>query len=178
LLEEVGEPYDLTILGDRASRLADPAHVARHPMGRVPVLEDEGNTIFESGAICLYVADKYPAAGLLPPSGSVDRGLVYQWSFFPYTEVQSRFALVRALEGEAAQSAREQAQQAVDAIDQALAGHDYLVADRFTVADILVSVILGAGRRMNVVELSPTLHQYLDRLDARPAKQRSDAVNP
>jgi len=82
LLEETGEPYELTILGDRQSRLADPEHMRRHPLGRVPVLDDDGNHIFESGAICLYVADKYPQAGLLPPSGTPDRGLVYQWSLF------------------------------------------------------------------------------------------------
>jgi glutathione S-transferase len=86
LLEEVGEPYELTILGDRKARLADPEHLRRHPFGRVPVLEDDGVNIFESGAICLYIADKYPQAGLLPTSGT-DRGLAYQWSFFAYTEL-------------------------------------------------------------------------------------------
>ena len=44
MLEEVGEPYELTVLGDRASRLADPEHMRRHPYGRVPVLEDEGTS--------------------------------------------------------------------------------------------------------------------------------------
>src|SRR5438128_3810983 len=94
MLEEVGEPYELTILGDRASRTADPEYMARHPLGRVPVLEDGQADIFESGAICLYLADKYPQKGLLPPPGTVERGLAYQWVFFAYTEMQG--ALMRS----------------------------------------------------------------------------------
>src|ERR1700747_3269271 len=85
LLEETGKPYELTILGDRPSRLADPEHMRRHPYGRVPVLDDDGTLIFESGAICLYVADRYPDTGLLPTVGTPARGLAYQWSFFAYT---------------------------------------------------------------------------------------------
>src|SRR5262245_22205578 len=97
LLEEVGEPYELTILGDRASRLADPEHMARHPMGRVPVLEDDGEFLFESGALCLHVADRNPDTGLIPPVGTVDRARVYQWSLFAMTEIQAPMIRVRLL---------------------------------------------------------------------------------
>jgi glutathione S-transferase len=178
LLEEIGEPYELTILGDRASRLADPAHLARHPMGRVPVLEDDGVAIFESGAICLYVADKYPAAGLLPAPGSVERGLVYQWSFFAYTEIQARLQVLRAVEDDSAETTRQQLGEAIHTVEQALSGHDYLVADHFSVADILVSVGLAVARRLGLIELPEQLGRYLDAMDERPAKQRSNARNP
>jgi len=178
LLEEVGEPYELTILGDRASRLADPAHLARHPMGRVPVLEDDGVAIFESGAICLYVADKYPAAGLLPAPGSVERGLVYQWSFFAYTEIQARLQVLRAVEDDSAETTRQQLGEAIHTVEQALGGHDYLVADHFSVADILVSVGLAGARRLGLIELPEQVGRYLDAMDERPAKQRSNARNP
>src|SRR5688500_7396246 len=110
LLEEIGEPYDLTILGDRASRLADPEHMARHPMGRVPVLEDGGKYLFESAGLCLYLADKFPDAGLLPPVGSYERGLVYQWVFFASAEVQSRMIqawLSRESDPEGSERAKE-----------------------------------------------------------------------
>ena len=69
LLEKVGVPYELTVLGDWRARLADPEQKRRHPLGRVPVLEDGGVHIFESGAICLYMADKYPRAGASPGTG-------------------------------------------------------------------------------------------------------------
>jgi glutathione S-transferase len=180
LLEETGEPYELTILGDRQSRLADPEHMRRHPLGRVPVLEDDGSHIFESGAICLYVADKYPQAGLLPPSGTPDRGLVYQWSLFAYTELQAKLAQVRLAAGspEAERAAREALREAIDAVAAALAGQDFLVGDRFTVADLLVAAVLGMARRLGIAELPPQIIRYLDAIEARPAKQRSDARNP
>ena len=179
LLEEAGEPYELTILGDRQSRLADPEHMRRHPFGRVPVLEDDGINIFESGAICLYIADKYPQAGLLPASGTPARGLAYQWSLFAYTELQAKLAQVRlAGSPEAEQAAREALQEPIDAVAAALQGQDFLVAGGFTVADLLVAAVLGIVRRLSLAELPPQIIGYLDAIERRPAKQRSDARNP
>jgi glutathione S-transferase len=178
LLEEVGEPYELTILGDRQSRLADPEHMRRHPFGRVPVLEDDGIHIFESGAICLYIADKYPQTGLLPASGT-DRGLAYQWSLFAYAELMAKLGQVRlAGSPEAEKIAKDSLQEPIDAVAAALQGRDFLVGDSFTVADLLVATALGLIRRLNIAELPPDIVRYLDALEQRPAKQRSDARNP
>jgi glutathione S-transferase len=178
LLEEAGEPYELTILGDRQSRLADPEHMRRHPFGRVPVLEDDGVDIFESGAICLYIADKYPHAGLLPASGTA-RGLAYQWSLFAYTELQAKLGQVRlASSPEAEQTAREALQEPIDAVAAALQGQDFLVAGTFTVADLLIATVLSIARRLNIGALPPELIHYLDAIKNRPAKQRADARNP
>ena len=182
LLEEVGKPYELTIMGDRASRQQDPEYVARHPMGRVPVLEDDdGNHIFESAAICLHVADRNPDADLIAPVGTRERALVYQWSIFAMTEIQSsaiRARLLRESDPQAAETARGALFEALAAVEQALDGHDYLVVDRFTVADLLVSSALNGVRRFDTAELPPRLSAYLDGMDARPAKQRADARNP
>jgi glutathione S-transferase len=179
LLEELGEPYELVILGDRASRLADREHMARHPMGRVPVLEDDGGPVFESGAICLYLADKYPQAGLLPPAGTHERGLAYQWSLFAYTELQARALQIRlAGSAEVAEAPTKALREAVDAVDRALQGRDFLVGDRFSVADLLVGTALSAARRLGAVELPAEAGRYLDALESRPAKQRADARNP
>jgi glutathione S-transferase len=176
LLEEAGEPYELTILGDRQSRLADPEHMRRHPFGRVPVLEDDGVNIFESGAICLYVADKYPQAGLLPTSGT-DRGLAYQWSMFAYAELQAKLGQFRlAGSPEAEKAARGSLQEPIDAVAAALQGRDFLVGGDFTVADLLVASALGFVRK--TAELPPEIVRYLDAIEKRPAKQRADARNP
>ena len=94
-LEEIGEPYDVTVLtgADRRS----PAHLARHPLGRVPVIEDDAGFLFESAAIVLALADRHPEAGLNFPLGTRERELVYQWVLFgmlevevPTTEVRTR----------------------------------------------------------------------------------------
>jgi glutathione S-transferase len=179
MLEELGEPYELVILGDRASRLADREHMARHPMGRVPVLEDDSRPVFESGAICLYLADKYPQAGLLPPAGSYERGLVFQWSFFAYTELQARALQIRlAGSPEDAEAATKALREAVDAVERALQGKGFLVGDRFSIADLLVGTALSAARRLGGVELPAQTGRYLQALESRPARQRADARNP
>src|SRR6266852_7557329 len=88
-LEEIGEPYEVTIVSaeDRASE----QYRERHPLGRVPVLElDDGRSLFESAAICLHLADLHPKADLIPPVGTYQRGLAYQWSLFAMTEVEKR----------------------------------------------------------------------------------------
>lgn len=72
-LEEVGEPYQLVALS--ADEVTQPEHLARHPLGRVPVLEDGGLVLFESTGICLQFADRYPAADLIPPLGTGARAL-------------------------------------------------------------------------------------------------------
>jgi glutathione S-transferase len=176
MLEEVGEPYELTILGDRQSRLADPQHMLRHPFGRVPVLEDAGVHIFESGAICLYLADKHPNAGLLAGAGT-ERGLVYQWSFFAYAELQAKLAQFRLAGSPAAeQTAKETLQQPIDAVAATLRDREFLVGAGFSVADLLVASALGFVR--SSVELPNEIVRYLDAIDERPAKRRATARNP
>jgi glutathione S-transferase len=180
LLEEIGEPYDLTVLGDRASRLDDPEHMARHPMGRVPVVENDGEFIFESAAICLQIADSYPSAGLIPPLGTQERGLVYQWSLFAITEIQAKMIqsrMSREFDPKGSETAKESLLEAARVLEKALDGHDYLVGNRFTVADVLVSATLAGVRRLDVAELPPGLNAYLDAMDARPAKHRAEALN-
>jgi glutathione S-transferase len=86
-LEEIGVPYELTVVtGDERK---SPEHMARHPLGRVPVFErDDGGMMFESAAICLHLADSYPEAGLAPPLRTPERALLYQWCFFAMTELE------------------------------------------------------------------------------------------
>ena len=86
LLEEIGAPYDLTLMTGDERRGEE--HASRHPLGRVPVIEDEEGFVFESLAILLHIADLHPEAGLIPPPGSHDRALAYQWSVFAMTELE------------------------------------------------------------------------------------------
>ena len=78
VLEELGVPYELVRLDPARAETRSAEHLERHPLGHVPVLEDRGQQIFESGAICLHLADLFPEKRLLPPPGSVERGLAYQ----------------------------------------------------------------------------------------------------
>ncbi len=176
-LEETGGPFELTVLS-RDDR-ADDAHRARHPLGQVPVLEDEGGFLFESGALCLHVADSYPEAKLIGPPGSHERGLVYQWIFLAFTELEPGFgAYVKDRENdpERAAAARERFRRAADVFERALDGHDFLVGDRFTVADVVCGELLGVCRGAGLTDGLPNIAAFLERVEARPARKRADAA--
>ncbi len=74
MLEEIGAPYELRVLDLKAGEQRTPAYLAINPMGKVPALEHEGALITEVGAICLYLADAFPQAGLAPAIGDPLRG--------------------------------------------------------------------------------------------------------
>src|ERR1044071_6850246 len=85
-LEEIGAPYELVVMSREEG--AGEEHRRRHPLGRVPVLEDDDGTLFESAAICLHLADRHPDAGLAPAPVTYQRALVYQWSIFAPAELE------------------------------------------------------------------------------------------
>ncbi len=178
LLEEIGAPYDLTLMTPDERRGED--HVSRHPLGRVPVIEDDDGFVFESLAILLHIADLHSEAGLIPPVGSHDRALVYQWSVFGMTELETAvlevFRARRGEDKERVDAAVESFREAAAVVEDALDDGDYLVGGRFTVADLVCGAVLMFARRAELLERLPRIADYLERLEARPARQRATAV--
>jgi glutathione S-transferase len=175
MLEEIGEPYELTIMSWEQG--SGEEHRARHPLGRVPVVQFNDGYVFESAAICLHLADRYPDAGLIGALGTHARALAYQWTIFAPAELEPPL-IEAAIFGEAdpqrAGAARERFFKAADAVAQALDGGDYLIHGQFGVADVLVGTALSFTKRAKFPEpLSPTLEEYLTRLLERPAYQRA-----
>jgi glutathione S-transferase len=183
VLEELGVPYDLVRLepGEKGTRAPD--HLGRHPLGHVPVLEDRGHFIFESGAICMHLADLFPEKRLLPPPGSVERGLAYQWVLFAMAEMEpplvALFAEAKKPEAERSPAVAAQAKAAfgktLEALEKALSGRRFLLGEAFSVADVMVGATLAWGKAMRVVDGVPTVEAYLARLRERPAWQRAIA---
>ncbi len=182
LLEELGIPFDLTVMSREVKQT--PEYRALHPLGRAPVLEEEGGPVFESAALILHLADQNLDAGLIGPLGSHERALHYQWCFFGMTDVES------ALVDISRQLWRDDGAPALDIVDRAtarfvatvgvienaLGDKDYLVDDSFSVADIVVGSVLGFARTAELTELPRGILPYVDRLDARPARRRAVAV--
>ena len=81
MLEEVGQPYKTEVL-DYASTMKGPAYLAINPMGKVPALRHGDAVVTETAAICAYLADAFPQAGLAPPPGHRLRAPYYRWLFF------------------------------------------------------------------------------------------------
>ncbi len=174
-LEELGEPYEITIVPREETK--GEAHLARHPLGRVPVLEDDQGFVFESAAICLHLADLHPDAGLAPASGTHERALLYQWSIFAPAELEPPLiesAVQAQRDPDRSAAARRRFDAAADAVSCALDGSDYLVGGRFSVADVLVGSTLAFTERIGFAdELPANLREYLARLVQRPARERA-----
>jgi glutathione S-transferase len=171
-LEEIGAPYELTTLTREERR--EPPHRARHPLGRVPVIEDDGAFLFESAAIALALADRHPESGLNFPLGTRERELVYQWALFAMTEIE-RLTIEARDAGErdperAAEAAALLAER-VAVVEDALRGREFIVGDRFTVADLLLGSALAFAARTGVVADGGEVRRYLDAQAARPARQ-------
>jgi glutathione S-transferase len=176
-LEEVGADYQLVTMSAEEGRSVE--HRARHPLGRVPALEDEQGPMFESTALVFHIAELYPEAGLLPPPATHERAVVQGWSIFAMTEIEApAIESYRQREGnpEASAKAAARCAEAVAALEGALRGAPpHLVAPRFSVADIIGGGVLGVAVRVGAIEPSRTTAAYLESLTARPAWQRASS---
>jgi glutathione S-transferase len=176
-LEELGEPYELTTMSPEEGRSAE--HIARHPLGRVPVLEHDDRFVFESAAICLHLADLHPDAQLVPELGSHDRALVYQWAVFSPAEIEPPLieaAVYSKKDPERAGLARERFEATTRAVAGALDGNDFLVGGQFTVADVLIGSAMAWPARAGFPDILPdSIKEYVARLSDRPAYQRASA---
>lgn len=175
VLEELGAPYQLDVV--RSEDRGGEEHRARHPLGRVPVLEDERGCIFESAAICMHLADLHPESGLLPALGTHERALAYQWACFGPAELEPPLldSLVYSeSEPERAAKQAERFAKGMAAVSDALGEEDYLVANRFGVADVMIGSVIGFAQRAGRLDEMPeNLKGYLARLQARPAFRRA-----
>jgi glutathione S-transferase len=164
---------------DRAERKAADGTVlsSRNPKNQVPTLElDNGQALTEGPVIVQYLADQKPAAGLVPPAGSLERYRVQEWLNFVTSELHKTYGpLFRPTTPDdyKAQS-RDYIGQRLDWIDQELAGKQYLMGDHFTVADAYLFTVLRWSPRVGV-DLSKwkNVTAYVDRVAARPKVQEA-----
>ena len=162
LLEELEVPYALAVVE---------GPLALHPLGEVPVLEDGELTLFESSAICLYLADRFPQKRLAPPVDSVERGPYLQWLLF--AEVTLEPPVLARLRGEldAAQAARLDA--VLTAIERHLHGREFVAGAAFSAADVVLASILHLANTLKLLERFPGLYDYVARHTRRPAVRRA-----
>lgn len=174
LLEEIGADYELVPV-DREAR-SSPEHRRRHPLGRVPALETDEGTLFETAALCLYLAELHPEAQLLPPEASFARALVYQWISFGLSELEpftAEASRLNEIDPQRAEQARERVRLAVAALEAVLATSPFLVGEHLTVADVTCGSALFSARRQGLTDGRAAVEAYLDRLQQRPARLRA-----
>ncbi len=178
MLEEVGEPYEPVVL-DYASSMKGDAYLAINPMGKVPAIVHQGHVVTECAAICAYLADAFPRAGLAPPAHA--RAEYYRWLFFAAGPVEQ--AVVNNNLG--FRPTQEQARTvgygsydlAMDVLAQAVAAHPFICGDAFTAADVYVGsqVIWGIG--FGTMPKLPAFEAYAARLTGRPAYKRAKNID-
>ena len=180
MLEEVGQPYRTEIL-DYPTTMKAPAFRAVNPMGKVPAIRHRGTAVTETAAICAYLADAFPDAGLAPPPGDPLRGPYYRWMFFAAGPVESA-ALNQALGVTVPPERRGMAgygsmAEVTDALEEAVSDRASIVGDAFTAADLYVASHLVFGMQFGTIETRPAFEAYIGRHSARPAAVRSRAID-
>ncbi|MFN8644977.1 MAG: glutathione S-transferase family protein [Candidatus Binatia bacterium] len=184
LLEEIGAAYDLVTLDFEKQEHKTAAHRQRHPHGQVPALVDGDLALIESAAICLHLADRFPAAQLAPPLGTPERGRYYQWVLYgivtlepPVLEVFMHTMRLPEAERSAAKAAaaRERFAEIAQVLAEALGPNPFLLGERFSAADVVVGSTLAWASLFGLMDGMPALAAYVERLVQRPAYQRSQA---
>jgi glutathione S-transferase len=180
MLEEVGQPYKTEVL-DYASTMKGQAYLAINPMGKVPALRHGDAVVTEAAAICAYLADVFPQAGLAPPPGHRSRAPYYRWLFFaagPFEAASSNKALGIVVPAE-----RERMMGygnialVLNTLEDAVSRGHYLAGDGFTAADVYVGSQLGFGMMFGMIEKRPAFEQYWQRLSNRPACLRAKELD-
>jgi glutathione S-transferase len=180
MLEEVGAPYRTELL-DYGTTMKGAAYLAINPMGKVPAITHGDTVVTECGAICAYLADAFPAAGLAPPIGDKARGTYYRWLFFAAGPIEA--AVTNKALGFEAPVERQSTvgygsfNAVLDCLERAVSASDYVVGDRFTAADIYFGSQIGWGMMFGSIEKRPAFEAYWARINGRPAAVRAAEID-
>lgn len=179
MLEEVGVPYDLRVLELQAGDQLKPAFLAINPMGKVPTIEHDGVVITEVGAICTYLADAFPAAGLAPPVNDPVRGPYLRWMFFQGNCLEPAIVdhALKREPGNRAMMPYGDYETAVGALEKAIERGPWFLGDRYSAADVYVGSAITWGLQFKLLPERDTFKRYAARLAERPARQRAVAID-
>jgi glutathione S-transferase len=181
MLEEVGAPYE-TVLLDYASSMKAPDYLAINPMGKVPAIKHGGTVVTEVAAICAYLADAFPEAGLAPAPVSKDRGAYYRWLFFAAGPVEAA-VIDRSLGVTTIPDEKKPMvgygsyDDMVEVLDKAVGASEYLAGGKFSAADVYVGAHIGWGTQFGTLPKRPNFDAYLGRLMGRPAAVRAREID-
>ena len=187
LLEEMEIDYKLITVSMEMSR--QPEYQQLHPHGKVPVLVDDGVTIYESAAICAYLADKYLDKGFAPAIASPARAYYYQWLFYASLTLEApveqyMFHVLPSLPEKVLPTAsqtrvsQEEALQwfakVCEPLNKLLQENDYLVENRFSAADVVTGGVLLWALRLGMLKTESPAKSYITRLRERSPFHKAD----
>jgi len=183
MLREIGVEFELRLVDRDRNAQKSPDYLRLNPNGRIPVLVDGDLVLFETAAIALHLADKFPQAGLAPAFGTRERAEFYKWMIHltntPQAEYRAWFYPYEHVSDEAAapsvkQAAERRLNRMFDVISEQLGDKTWLLGDRFSAADLFLLMLIRWGRGMPRPPRSlPNLNAFAERVLARPAVQQA-----
>jgi len=179
-LEEAGAEYEYELVNLRAGEHKQPTFLAINPFGKIPTLVDDGHAVSESAAICTYIAEKFPAAKLIP-NDAKSRAEYFQWLFFVVSELEVHLWTAAKHDRLLPEDKKVPAvvstsfwefEKAAAVLSAHLKDQQYIAGNQFSAADIVcVSVLHWAHHQK--VPLDDTLLSYMNKLSERPALTRA-----
>ena len=181
MLEELGVPYR-AVVQEYGKGMKSPEYLAINPMGKVPALQHRGIVVTEAAAICAYLADAFPQAGLAPAPDDPLRGPYLRWMFFaagPFEAAVTANALGQLPPPEKSGFVGYGSyDQAMDALEQAAASASpWLLGERFSAADVYVGSQVDFGLAFKSIPERPAFTAWAGRLRAREGYQRAKALD-
>lgn len=178
MLEEIGAPYEWVNVEIMKGEHKETPHLKRHAHGRLPAFEDGDLKMIESGAMVMYLCDKFAGKGFAPPIDSPARGSYYQWIVYasamldePFIETYFHAALFppERRKPEVVEKHRPTVKTALDLLNDNLANKSYLLGDTFSGADVAVGYAIALGAQANLLGDHPHVAAWFGRISARPA---------
>jgi glutathione S-transferase len=176
MLEEIGEPYEIELLNLSAGDQQKPDYLAINPMGKVPALRHGDVIITESAAICTYLAETFPKAGLNVPIGDPRRGIYLKWLFFGPGCVEPAMidrAAPRKEEARRGMLGYGDFDTVMNVLAKAVEKGPWLLGEQFTTADVVIGANIRFGMMFKLIPERKEFFDYAARIAARPAAQRA-----
>lgn len=177
-LEEVGARYEVRVMNYADSMKGD-EYLSINPMGKVPAIAHKGTVITECAAICAYLGDAFPEAGLAP--APADRADYYRWLFFAAGPVEAAVTNKNAgfipSDEQGRMFGYGNYDQAIDVLEHAVSQHDYIAGDAFTMADVYVGSQVIWGTQFGTIPARDAFKAYADRLTARDGYKRAGELD-
>jgi len=177
MLEEAGVPYRMELVSFDKGEHKKPGFLAVNPMGKLPALVHRGTVVTEAAAICAYLADAFPAAGLAPAVTSPERGTYYRWMFFGAGCIEPAMMdrmMSRPASPKPSANGYGCYEDTVSTLEKALTPGPYILGDKFSAADVYIGSQIGFGMMMKSLDPKPVFSAYVARFAERPAYKRAN----
>lgn len=178
MLEEVGAPYETVVL-DYATTMKGEAYRSINPMGKVPAIVHDGHVLTEGAAICAYLADAFPEAGLAPPLS--ERADYYRWLFFAAGPVEhavtNKSLGVTPTDDQQRMAGYGHFDLTVDVLEKAVSANPYIAGESFSAADVYAGSQVAWGVMFGSLPKRAAFEDYLGRILNRPAYKRAGEID-